>query len=310
MKQLTASALALTALWGASFAVAGPKEDRQAKRDAAATTTAEPKTSSEDGIAVSKLVGAYVYHSQTPDDAVATIDDLVMQADGKILYVVANPGVGYGLVAIPVAALKAQCSTEDGMRTCHVSVPMTTEQLGKAPVLKTEDRTEFTNQNWVENNNAFFQVDTAVALPAANQLVCYSHVNDVSVRASDNEAFGELDDVVVCPVTHQAKFAILGHGGALSIGESYTAVPFTAVKASKDADGNVVLSVNASQTDLQSIPQVTASEYAELKNPATQSAISKIFPEEMSKMQAKDSEQSSTDSEQSSAKKSKKRNAE
>jgi len=89
-----------------------------------------------------------------------------------------------------------------------------------------------------------------------------SKLKGANVKSKNGEDLGKLDDIVLDRQTGQIKFAIVGKGGVLGVGEKSHPVPWQEVRI--DSEKQVTLNVDKQK--LQSAPTVT-SDYQELNDP-------------------------------------------
>jgi hypothetical protein len=76
------------------------------------------------------------------------------------------------------------------------------------------------------------------------------------VMNSANERIGEIDEIVMGK-NGSANHAVIGVGGFLGIGEKAVAVSFNDVKLSRDDDGDLTATLNATKDDLNKAPTYT-----------------------------------------------------
>ena len=74
-----------------------------------------------------------------------------------------------------------------------------------------------------------------------------------SVQNGAGESLGSINDVVFSE-EGQVEVIVIGVGGFLGIGEKNVGVAFDAIEKSTDADGNVVLVLNATAEELEAAP--------------------------------------------------------
>jgi len=267
-KHIRFAALAIFA--GLATGVANAEDVTKAKADSKAKM-----------VTSNQIVGSSIYNAN--DEAITTVDDIVMNKDGKVLYLIAGvggfAGVGESQVAIPVKAVNCECRmTDDNTKECRMTASITSEKLEAAPKLESDNYSDFNNQSWVSQNNSHFSVDSDEKAKQGN-LIRFSQLNDVMAKCSQGKECGQVDDFVIDPAEHQAKYVILGRGGALSIGETYTPVPFRALQVSQNQDNEIQVSVNKSSAELKSLPKVTAGDYNELENEKVRNMIEETFEE-------------------------------
>jgi sporulation protein YlmC with PRC-barrel domain len=78
-----------------------------------------------------------------------------------------------------------------------------------------------------------------------------SRVVDANVYNGSGEKIGHVEDLVLDKSSDRIKFAVLGFGGFLGIGERYHALPWAALNFSEEQNGYVV---NISRADLENAP--------------------------------------------------------
>ena len=79
----------------------------------------------------------------------------------------------------------------------------------------------------------------------------FSKLRGQTVRNSQNEALGELDDMIVGK--DRVLFAILEVGGFLGIGSHLIAVPYTSLQISDN--GNRIVLPNATKQNVKELPE-------------------------------------------------------
>ena len=75
------------------------------------------------------------------------------------------------------------------------------------------------------------------ALPS--QIFRASQLIDAAVENPQGEELGEIEDVVIDPVDGSVAYAVLEAGGFLGVGEKYYAIPWRALQAKVDNDGEM-----------------------------------------------------------------------
>ncbi len=124
-------------------------------RAKARMASAKPMTDMAGRVSASDLIGVDLVGPG--NDTAAEIEDVYVSTDGKRSYAIVGfggfLGLGESLVAIPFSKIKVAMD-EDGDATYYI--PMTTEQLSKAPNFKRGDRTWMTNADWNAKNDKWF----------------------------------------------------------------------------------------------------------------------------------------------------------
>lgn len=232
-------------------------------------------------VSSNKLVGAAIIGNGQDNPSIATIKDLVMNREGMTVYAIANVGATLGLggkqVAIPITALRCECRMEDGEKRCDVKIDKTADQLEAAPVVSLDGYEDLTVASFVDRNNEFFGVEAADAFANRDEMMCAGKLTDADVYCSSERECGTLEALIVDAAEHQAKYAIIGDGAALGIGEKYSAVPFEALNLKIDRDGNVRVTINAEKRVIGAAPKVTPSDYPELDEEAFRDNVSKAL---------------------------------
>lgn len=231
-------------------------------------------------VPTSKIVGSYIYNAG--DESIASVDDIVMNAKGEVQYLIVGvggvAGLGQSQVAVPCKAVKCSYTTVDGERECRMTLSMTQEKLNQAPKLEQENHAELMDNNWVARNRSHFSIDSPSNEKSAGKLIAYSNVNDVTVQTGNNDETtnGQLDDFVVDTADHKVKFAVIGIGGALGIGENYVAVPFNALRMTENENQEYTISTNITAQKLKSAPKVTSPDYSELESEDFRAIVDKM----------------------------------
>lgn len=90
-----------------------------------------------------------------------------------------------------------------------------------------------------------------------------SDLMGATITNAQNESLGTVDDIVMNQ-KGDIKFAIIGHGGVLGIGESYIAAPWKAMKPAFGEDSTFTM--NISKQELEKAPTFQRDNYQELQN--------------------------------------------
>ncbi len=258
MKRVTSVAAGI-----AMMAVFGLMSSAQAEQPAAAGK------STQQLIPTSQIVGAGIHNAN--DEQIANVDDLVMNRQGEVQYVIAGvgglAGLGESQVAIPVESLQCECTTEDGERECVMTISMTQEKLSEAPKLEKENHAELFDSAWIARNRSYFSAKSEDNAPArrAGSLVLHSNLSDVWLNTPTEKEEGQIETLVVDTADHKVKFAVIGFGGTLGVGQNYVAVPFEALQLRLNEDNAFEVSTNMTAEQLKAAPKVTSPDYDELQ---------------------------------------------
>lgn len=109
----------------------------------------------------------------------------------------------------------------------------------------------------------YAQTDKTNARSSYAGLISASKLKDAEVYNLQNEEIGEVEEVLIDPASGRIRFAVVGVGGFLEIGETEVAVPWSAFHISKE--GNEVKYVlDASKEKLEKAPRVSGKAYDRL----------------------------------------------
>jgi sporulation protein YlmC with PRC-barrel domain len=105
----------------------------------------------------------------------------------------------------------------------------------------------------------------------SGQYLRVSQLIGSTAKAKDGQNLGQIEDVVVDAKAQHLKFAVLGKGGFLGIGEKMVPVPWKAMSVEQTdtgASGKPNLTVNIDRQKLQSAPTLHKDkQYSELDQP-------------------------------------------
>jgi sporulation protein YlmC with PRC-barrel domain len=102
--------------------------------------------------------------------------------------------------------------------------------------------------------------------------VRFSKLMDANVASKSGENLGQLEDLIIDPQTGEIKYAILGRGGLLGIGEKYVPVPWKAIQVSSEKQ----FTLNVDKSKLKSAP-TTDKSYSSLEQPGYDVTIYRFF---------------------------------
>jgi len=169
--------------------------------------------------------------------------------------------------AKPAEAAKAPAATDETKPAEAAEAPAATDETkpaeaAKAPAATDEAKPAEAAQAPAATDEAK-PADTAAAKPA-EQPKFVTQQTDQEKLASKwigqtiynqaDENVGDVNDLVISQ-NGQIDAVVIGVGGFLGIGEKNVAVPFPAIQAATDSDGNVKLVVQFSKDDLNKAPE-------------------------------------------------------
>ena len=237
-------------------------------------------------LAASQVIGASIYGSNK-DETIGSVNDLVMNKDGEVVYIIAGSGglagVGETEHAVPAKAVKVNWVSDgdnDGDKSLQVSLPMTAEDLKNAPALSLEHASDLTVAAFTDRNTKYFKSAEGKQMNTDNMYLV-SEIDGLDATGTDNESLGTVADIVF---THndqcKAEYYIIGSGGVAGIGTEYTAVPVEKVTITKTADNQYTAAVQANETILGAAPKVTSDHYySELGDENVRENVENAFAE-------------------------------
>jgi hypothetical protein len=237
---------------------------------------------------VSTLIGTEVMN--TSNSKIAVVRDLALSPDGAVLYVI----LGYGGVAGVGETYTAAPFDSLGFNQVNgkwaVNLDMTSEDLKKAPAMKSENCRELTDAQWIARVAQFFrpragsQVDSRQGDRPAQQerraverVLLAKQISGAKFKNNQLEDMGKVENLLL-DRRYQAVFAIIGRGGVLGIGQSNIPVPWSKLGFSfdRDARANAVI-IEASKDQLDKAPLVKGDNYATLLAPGFAEQVRQHF---------------------------------
>lgn len=163
-------------------------------------------------------------------------------------------GLGDKLFAVPWDAMTVRRDAEDG---AFLELDVTEESLKDAPGFDRNHWPNFADSHWADQVHKHYRVHTPRAevdvdvkrTPAASAgnknvenrnvasatLRRASQVQGIEVKNDENDAIGNVEDIVVNIDDGKVRYVALSFGGFLGIGDKLFAVPWDVVKFSYDA---------------------------------------------------------------------------
>jgi hypothetical protein len=228
---------------------------------------------------VSTLLGTTVVNRD--NSTIAHVRDLVLSAEGDVLYVILGQGgvarVGETDFAAPFGALDLRPAA--GKWTAVLD--MTAEDLKRAPSIRSENYREFTEPKWIASVHQFFRSREAPgaanrAPRAVERVLLATKIYHSKLRNAQNDDLGKIEDLLLNRM-HRVAFLIVGTGGVLSIGEHYVPVPWSRVGINTNPqNAAVTVAVNANQAQMERAPLVK-SDYATLLEPGFADQVRHYF---------------------------------
>lgn len=251
------------------------KTEDSAAIEAAANTMQLDKVRS-----ASKLMGHNLVNRA--DEKLGVVEDIVIDRMGQAHYVI----VGYGgvigsdrFVAIPWAVLQPSFEGDRCM------LDMTQAKFRTAPSFTKASYNDRWTNAWCHDLHAFFgsaqqgksdqaksdraeaRRDAQQAVVSAdkdeNRLYYTSQLISSTVQNKDQQKLASIDDLLFDSRGYVA-FAILGHGGILSIGEKQLAVPWRGLDLRRGEQANVFAILDMTSKQLEQAPMLAKSDFSDL----------------------------------------------
>jgi sporulation protein YlmC with PRC-barrel domain len=238
---------------------------------AAAGTAAEAEFLSfgADQVRASDVIGKEIFG---PDDqSIGEVSDLVVQEDGEtraaLIDIGGFLGVGEKEVSIPFEQIEM---AQDGDEP-RLTIAMSREELEALPAYEDEtmgsEETAATDQPATTGSTGTDAdapaqdmatagqnaTGTAQDLTTATQDLSADELIGTAVYSPDEQNLGEVNDVVL-DQAGAIEAVVIDVGGFLGVGEKPVAVQFDALNVSKDVNGDMRLTVNATQDQLKQAP--------------------------------------------------------
>ena len=219
---------------------------------------------------VSQLIGTDV-RGRSGEDAIADVNDVVMDTQGEIRYLLLGRGgvvgIGEDLVAVPFRAANFGRSDDGGWR---VQLGITEEQLEGAPTIDADEINTLVDPARTGQIDAYFTTDDDTAVdndlrPNAGvaQLLRASDFIGAEVKGfdgdenpADRESIADIEDVLL-DSEYRAVYAVLGRGGVADLGETLIPIPFRNLTIQVNpAEETVVCSLPMTRDQIEDAPSL------------------------------------------------------
>ena len=237
---------------------------------------------------VSTLIGTGVMnHTNTK---IAVVRDLAFSREGAALYVLLGwggvAGVGESYTAMPFELLGIR--HDDGKWA--VNLDLTTEDLKRAPVIKSENYRELWDPQWVARLDQFVrlrgEVSAASGSNGRGRTARAPDCRSLAPRHQDSwrrhEEYAEPGSgkgrgLVVGSTDHVA-FVIIGRGGVLGVNENYIPIPWAKLGLGENRETAAVsVAIDATKAQLEKAPLVKGDNYATLLAPGFADQVREYF---------------------------------
>jgi sporulation protein YlmC with PRC-barrel domain len=99
----------------------------------------------------------------------------------------------------------------------------------------------------------------------AVELVPCEWIDGATVRSPNDDKLGEVKDLILSREARRITFALVGHGGVLTVGEKVTAVPFRALDWNADKK---TLNLSMTKEQFDAAPTLDSGDWKTLNDPA------------------------------------------
>jgi sporulation protein YlmC with PRC-barrel domain len=291
-----------TAVMLGAILACGPALAQQSEkpRDEAGAKKHHGPTALKEIRLLSKIIGADVQNRNGDD--LGDVNDVILH-HGMPMYVVIGKGgvlgVGEELVIAPWKSFTLNYPD----RTMQID--LTKERVDQAPRIKSD--TNLSDEPLHQRIREFYGTEVAATEAAQNvkegareagravtgkpakpmpDWVRTSWVIGADVHNNADKEIAEVEDLVLGN-RGEIAFAILGHGGFLQIGEKDVAVPFRALRLTKnEKDASAIIVLNVSEGQLKTAPILEADNYEELMSDQFVANTSRFFMGDRTEVEA------------------------
>lgn len=304
MRQLYRStSVALAVLLGVSYVSAEDKQRDKTNNPTQAevqTDKSEARGNKGEKLArvhrASELMGAKITNSK--QEALGSVDDLVMTQDGDIKFAIIGHGgvlgIGESYIAAPWKKMKPVFGEE-----ATFNLDISKADLERAPTFKRDNYQELQNKEWLARVHSHFKLehdaarektpgtqeaadnavrpegDRAADKVGNERLVRASEIIGASVVNAQRETIADVNDLAL-DSKNCVSFAILGEGGFLSLGENLIAVPLKALNI-HEMEEELVVTLDMPTEKLKQAPVLEQENLGDLNNPQYVESTRRFF---------------------------------
>lgn len=237
---------------------------------------------------VSTLIGTNVMnHTNTK---IAVLRDLAFSRAGSAEYAILGfggvAGVGESYTAVPFDLLGVR--HDDGKWA--VNLDMTTDDLKKAPLVKSENYRELWDPHWIARVDQFVRVrGESVHHPErtteagqrehriVDRLLLATKIRAATLKNMQNQDLGKVEDLLL-DRADRVVFVIIGRGGVLGVNENYIPIPWSKLGVGENRENAAVsVAIEASKAQLEKAPLVKGDNYATLLAPGFADQVREYF---------------------------------
>ena len=241
------------------------KDPAQGTSTPSAQTPSKPMaaTKASPNYYLTDLMGAPITNDK--NERVGKVEDLVLQSNGDIGYVVVSYSGQEKLFAVPWSAFKVPPQGGDPKENL-LQLPVGQERLNQAPGFSKSEWPKLQGTSWLREVDTFYSADTRgnpkrtaeAGMKMDDVIFKASALKGMSIQNANKETVGTVQDVVIDPQSGQIGYLALNVGRYVGSGEKTIAYPWTGLKVTKTGEGDQIvpaLLIDATKERLAGAPE-------------------------------------------------------
>jgi sporulation protein YlmC with PRC-barrel domain len=128
------------------------------------------------------------------------------------------------------------------------------------------------SQTWQSSSSAGQSHMTHQSSMAQEKSLRLTKLMDADLKSQDGEDLGDIEDLIIDSQSGKVKFAVVGRGGFLGIGEKHVPVPWKAIQMNSEEE----FTVNIDSERLKQAPTLDGN-YSNLQDPQFASRVDQFF---------------------------------
>lgn len=239
---------------------------------------ASASTAQERWVAASEVIGVDLLNKS--GEQLGSVEDLVVDSKGKLLYAIVGHGgllgIGEDRIAIPWAVLNKRCLMNGEQRQIKLTLAgMNAKGIARAPVVKKRDCPELVDSNWCKRNAQFFSTQVPCESTDPKDYRRISRLIKAAVLDSDGKSIAEIEALLLDPEFAAIAYAVLDHESTL-IDDKLAAAPIAAWTM-REEQYRYQMQLCCGRKTLDAAPRVTNGKYNELADPEFRKRIEQAF---------------------------------
>jgi sporulation protein YlmC with PRC-barrel domain len=262
---LIAPLFVLTTAWSQE---GGMRKDPAQGTTPSAQTPSKPMTAGKTSpnYYLTDLMGAPITNDK--NERVGKVEDVVVQSNGDIGYVVVSYSGQEKLFAVPWNVFKVPPQGGDPKENL-LQLPVGQDRLNQAPGFSKSEWPKMQGTSWLREVDTFYSSDaranpkrTAEAgMKMEDAIFKASSLKGLTIQNANKETVGTVQDVVIDPQSGQIGYLALNVGRYVGAGEKTIAYPWTGLKVTKTGEGDTAvpaLTIDATKERLAAAPEFKA----------------------------------------------------